>query len=150
LKADAATIGALSVVSSLASLAGHRLFGPLTDRWGPRRVQVLTGLLIPLAPLGWLVAQVPWHTVPMHVVGGFLWAGYGTAAFNFQLLLTPPDRRPSYAAIAHVVALGALAGGAAIGGIIAQTWGYKATFLVTSIGRLIGALVFARFVRLRD
>jgi len=43
--------------------------------------------------------------------------------------------------------MGALAAGAALGGVIAQRWGTVAVFIVSGIGRLAGALLFARFVR---
>ncbi|MGQ0601436.1 MAG: MFS transporter [Anaerolineales bacterium] len=37
LSGDALSVGWLSVVSSLTALPGQRIFGVLTDRWGPRR-----------------------------------------------------------------------------------------------------------------
>jgi MFS family permease len=147
LKATALMVGLLSVVSSLASLPALRLFGLLTDRWGPRRVQLVTGLLIPIAPWVWTIATSPWHIVPVNLVNGFLWAGYNLAAFNFMLALTPDDRRARYSAIYQIVVMGALAGGAALGGLITTHWGYTPIFIISSLGRFSAALFFARFVR---
>jgi len=146
LQASAGVVGALSVVSTLAALPGQRLFGGLVDRWGTRRVQLVTGLLIPLLPWAWALTRSPWHVVPVNLAGGFLWAGYELANFNFLLILTPEGRRPRYSAVYQIVVMVALAGGAALGGIVAQRWGYTPVFVLSGIGRLCAALLFARFV----
>ena len=78
--------GVISVVHGLAALPGQRLFGALSDRWGPRRVQLITGLLIPLVPWLWGLSRSPWHLVPVEMLSGFLWAGYGLSSFNFLIL----------------------------------------------------------------
>jgi len=147
LKASAGVIGALSVVSTLAALPGQRLFGRLSDHWGPRRVQLITGLLIPMIPWGWALTRSLWHVVPIELGSGFLWAGYGLASFNFLLLLTPEDRRPRYTAIYQIVVMAALAVGAALGGIVATHWGYTTTFVLSGIGRLSAALIFTFCLR---
>jgi len=146
LRASAGIVGALSVVTTLAALPGQRLFGTLVDRCGTRRVQLVTGLLIPLMPWAWALIRSPWHVVPINLVAGFLWAGYELANFNFLLILTPEDRRPRYSAVYQIVVTVALAGGAALGGIVAQRWGYTPVFVLSGIGRLCAALLFARFV----
>jgi MFS family permease len=147
LGASAGVVGALRMVSGLAALPGMRLFGPLADRWGPRRVQLITGLLIPLLPAAWMLVRSPWHVIPIHLAGGFLWAGYNLASFNFLLTITPGHRQPRYSALYQIVVTLALAGGAALGGVVAEWWGYIATFALSAVGRLSAALLFARFVR---
>jgi predicted MFS family arabinose efflux permease len=147
LHATASIVGALNVVGSLAALPGQRLFGVLADRWGPRRVQLLTGLLIPVLPLGWALARSPWQLAPIELLAGFLWAGYNLAAFNFLLTLIPENQRERYSAMYQIIITLALAGGAALGGVVAEQWGYKTVFVLSGIGRLTAALLFARFVR---
>jgi len=146
LQASASVVGALSVVGSLAALPGQRLFGLLADRWGERRLQLVTGLIIPLLPMAWALVGSPWHAVPINLAGGFLWAGYNLAAFNLLLSITPRDQRPRYSAIYQITVTVALAGGAALGGVIATYWGYKTLFVLSGLGRLLAALLFARFV----
>lgn len=146
LKASAGVVGTLSLAASLAALPGQRLFGTLADRWGPSRVQLITGLLIPLLPFAWALSRSPWHVMPISLVGGFLWAGYNLASFNLLLGLTPEDRRAHYTAFYQMVATATLAGGAALGGLIATHWGYGTIFVLSGIGRLIAALLFAGFV----
>ena len=146
LKANAFEIGFFSVVTSLAGLPAFRLFGHLADRWGPRRVQLITGLLIPFVPWIWMVTSQPWHVIPVNALAGFLWAGYNLAAFNFLLTLTPENRRARYSAIYQIVITLSLSLGAVFGSVVATVWGYAAVFFLSGVGRLVAALLFARFV----
>lgn len=147
LKASAGFWGVLSVCNGLAALPGQRISGILTDRWGPRRIQLITGLLIPFVPWMWALSRSPWHLVPVELISGFLWAGYGLSSFNFLLALSPADRRARYAAFYQIVVTVTLALGAALGGVVATWWGYKATFILSGLGRLGAAVLFVRFVR---
>jgi MFS family permease len=143
LKATPAVVGILSTVSTLTALPGQRLFGTMADRWGARRVQVVTGLILPLLPLAWALTRTAWHTVPIHIVGGFLWAGYNLANFNLLLTMTPEDLRPRYTALYQIVVMVSLAIGSALGGVIIERWGYYVVFILSGIGRFAAALVFA-------
>ncbi len=147
LKASAGFVGGLVVVNGLAALPGQRLFGLLSDRWGPRRVQLLTGLLIPLVPWLWAISRSPWQLIPAEIASGFLWAGYSLSSFNFLLTLTPEDRRARYAALYQIVVTVMLAIGAAIGSVIATRWGYTTTMVLSGLGRLVAALMFVFFIR---
>lgn len=148
LRATATIVGVLNAISGLAAMPGQRLFGRLADRWGPRRVQMLTGLLIPLLPFAWALTRQPWHVAPINLAGGFLWAGYSLASFNFLLEVMPEERRALYSALYQIVVTASLAGGAALGGLVAMRWGYVAVFVLSGVGRLIAALLFIRLVRL--
>jgi MFS family permease len=143
LRATPDVVGVLSTISTLTALPGQRLFGPMADRWGAQRVQLVTGLIIPLLPWGWALTRSPWHVVPIHVAGGFLWAGYNLANFNMLLTITPENLRPRYTALYQIVVMAALAIGAAVGGVIVEQWGYHTLFILSGIGRLAAALLFA-------
>jgi len=147
LRASAAFVGGIGVVNGLAALPGQRLFGLLSDRWGPRKVQLLTGLLIPLVPWGWALARTTWQLLPIELFSGFIWAGYGLSSFNFLLTLMPDARRARYSAIHQIVVLAAYASGSALGGLVATHWGYTATFAISGAGRLLAALLFAALIR---
>jgi len=147
LEASEMVVGVLTVIVSLAALPGQRLFGLLSDRWGPRRVQLLTGLLIPLLPLAWLLVRSPWHVVPINLGAGFLWAGYNLASFNFLLALTPQNRRAHFSALYQIILLVALAGGSALGGVLVDALGYGIIFVLSAIGRFVAALLFHRLIR---
>jgi len=139
-------VGILAVINSLAAMPGQRLFGHLSDHWGPRRVQLLTGLMIPLVPLGWALVRTPVAVSPVELCAGFLWAGYNLAAFNFLLTLMPKEGRERYSAIYQIIVTVALAAGAMVGGVVAEWWGIS--YLCDNLaGRLITALLFVYVMR---
>lgn len=147
LHATATQVGLLTAASSLAGLPALRLFGPLADRWGPRRIVLLTGLLIPILPFAWIIITSPWHVLAINTASGVLWAGYNLATFNLLLVATPSAQRARYSAFYQIVIALSLAGGAAIGGWATTFLGYKAAFAISGFGRLAGALLFARLVK---
>ncbi len=142
-QASAAMVGLTSAASSLAALPGQRIFGALNDRKGARWVQRLTGLAIPLVPALWGYIAQPWQAFPLQLLSGFMWAGYNLAAFNLLLELTPEVDRPSYVAFYQALVGLGMAGGAVLGGWLAQMHGYGTLFWVSAGGRLLAALLFA-------
>jgi MFS family permease len=146
LSATASFVGFLAVVSSLAGLPAQRFFGKLDDRWKSRKVMLLTGFIIPLVPTAWYFVNAPWQAIPINLVGGFIWAGYGLASFNFLLSISPPEQLARYSAIQQVSVSVASAVGASLGGLISTHWGIPIVFLLSGIGRLLASGIFARFV----
>lgn len=150
LSATAFMVGFLSIVSSISGLPAQRLFGQLNDRWGPHKVILVTGSIIPVVPFAWYFITSAWHVVPINIVSGFLWAGYNLAMFNLLLAIAPEAQRARYSAMFQISVTISLALGASVGGLIANHWGIPLVFVVSAIGRAIGAGVFARFVKPHD
>jgi len=147
LNAPAVMVGFISIAASLAGLPAQRFFGPLTDKWGARRVMLLTGFLIPLVPFAWVFTTQAWHPILVNIVSGILWGGFNLAAFNFMLSISSTKELARYSAIAQISVAVSSAVGAALGGQIVTHWGYSAIFICSAIGRLIASLMFARFVK---
>jgi MFS family permease len=148
LYATATMVGFLAVVSTIASLLVQHKLGELADKWGPRRMQLISGFLIPILPFSWLLVTSPWHIVPINILSGVLWGAYNLAAFNYLLAITPAEQRARYSALFQLIVTVALAAGAAVGSIIISSpLAYKGVFLGSGIGRLTAAILFARFVR---
>lgn len=150
LNATAFMVGFLSIVSSVAGLPAQRLFGHLNDRWGSRKVILLTGSVIPVVPFAWYFTSNAWHVVPINIVSGFLWAGYNLAAFNFLLAISPQEHRARYTAMFQIAVTVSNALGASVGGLVANTWGIPLVFVFSAIGRAIAAGIFARFVKAQE
>ena len=147
LSATASMVGFLSVVTTISGLFVQQKLGELADRWGPRRMQLISGFLIPILPFAWLFVTSPWHIVPINILSGILWGAFNLAAFNYLLLVTPDAQRARYSAIYQLVITISLAIGAAVGSIILTTpWAFRGVFFGSGIGRLFAALLFARFV----
>lgn len=146
LKATPTEVGIFSIAGSIAGIPAMRWFGRLSDSWGTRKVQLATGLLIPLLPLAWIITRVPLHGILINVPGGILWAGFNLASFNFLLSLAPSEKRARYAALFQVAVTLSSAAGTFLGSLIITKWGYIPIFALSGIGRFIGILYFARFV----
>ena len=142
-------VGLTSIASSVAGMLVQRKLGELNDRWGARRLTVLSGLLIPILPLLWVFIPSAWFVIPINLLSGALWGAYGMGSFNHLLMIMPADQRARYSAIFQVTVTLALAGGAALGSLLVTQWGYPAVFVSSSIGRFIAALLFARLSRQR-
>jgi MFS family permease len=147
LNATPTVVGVLSIVASLSAIPAMRLLGSLNDRWGSYKVTLMTGLLIPLVPVLWIFTRNPWHVVPINIVSGILWAGYGLAIFNFLLSISKPELLPRYTALFQIAVALSAAVGAAAGGFIVQAWGFPALFLLSGVMRLVGIVVFWRLVK---
>ena len=150
LGATAFMVGFLSIVSSISGLPAQRLFGQLNDRLGPRKVILLTGSIIPIVPLAWYFITATWHVIPINIVSGFLWAGYSLAMFNLLLAIAPEEQRARYSAMFQISVAISLALGASVGGLISNRWGIPLVFVISAIGRAVGAGFFARFVKPHD
>lgn len=147
LHADAAMVGLTSIASSMAGMLVQRKTGELNDRWGARRLMVLSGLLIPVVPLAWAFIDSPLYVIPINLVSGALWAGYNLGSFNHLLSVTPADRMARYSAIYQIVITTSLALGAALGSVFVSQWGIPVVFVLSAAGRLVTAVLFARITR---
>ena len=147
LHASASMVGLTSVAGSLFTLAVQHRAGTLSDRWGARRLQAVSMLCIPVLPFLWMLAGAAWHIILVNAVSGILWGAFALASFNYLLELAPPEQRARYAAIYQVVVTLSFAAGAAVGSLVVTQWGYLAVFAVSGVGRLLAALLFARFAK---
>ncbi|MFZ6027068.1 MAG: MFS transporter [Chloroflexota bacterium] len=136
-----------SAASTVAGMAIQLSAGRLADRWGPRRLQLLLGFMIPLLPFAWIFVTAGWQIIPINIVGGALWGIYNLAAFNLLLELIPEAQRARYSALYQVITTVSLAAGAAFGSQLLTHFGFRALFLGSSIGRFAAAILFAFWVR---
>lgn len=147
LSATASIIGVVAVVGKISSMPAQRFFGPLVDRWGPRKLMRLMAFLIPIMPFSWYFIQAPWQAIPINFIGGILWAAMNLAAFNMLLESSPQDQRARYSAMYQMAIAISAAVGASLGGFIADHWNIRLVFLFSALGRLMSAGVFTKFVR---
>jgi MFS family permease len=146
LKATAAVVGVAAIVSKLAGIPAQNFFGGLADKWGARKLMMVTGMIIPVLPLLWLFTSNPWHVYPINILGGAIWAGYNIASFNFLLNISPVEQRARYSAMYQIAVAGSTALGAALGGAIASYWTIPVVFVISGIGRFAAAGIFAKLV----
>ncbi|MCU0503844.1 MAG: MFS transporter [Anaerolineae bacterium] len=146
LGASTTTIGLLNAVMPLTALFSQRWMGRLIDRRGNVWVLTACALAIPIFPLFWILVTAPWQVIFINIPAGIFWTGLNLAAFNLLLELTPAEARADSAALYQFMVAGAMVLGPLLGGYLADAYGFNATFGVSAVGRLLGALAFVWWV----
>jgi len=146
LKFTASMVGIASISSTVASLLIQRRVGRLADRWGSRKVLLLSMLLIPILPIIWMFAANFWHVIAINLLSGAFWGTFNLVSFNFLLTLTPDAQRARFSAFYQILVMLALAGGAALGAWVVTQYGYQILFGWSAVGRVAAAVLFIRFV----
>jgi MFS family permease len=146
LGASTTTIGLLNAVMPLTALFSQRWMGRLIDRRGNVWVLSACALAIPIFPLLWILVTAPWQVIFINIPAGIFWTGLNLAAFNLLLELAPAEARADSAALYQFMVAGAMVVGPLVGGYLADAYGFNATFGVSAIGRLLGALAFVWWV----
>jgi MFS family permease len=145
-QATATIIGMTVGVFGLFALFGQRAFGKMIDKRSAYWVQSVTGLLIPFAALAWVFVSAPWQVGLINMYSGFFWAGYNLANFNLLLELTPDNQRPRAVALFQMAVFGSAVAGPLLGGLLADTAGFKTVFFLSFVGRLVATGLFLLLV----
>ncbi|GAB4511236.1 MAG: MFS transporter [Sulfuricaulis sp.] len=106
---------ALAVLAQVGSL---RMWGRLGDIFGNRVILSVTGSVIPIFPLLWLVSPHFAYVAALQMCGGIFWAGFSLSATNYLYDSVSPGRRAAYSAIHNVFASLAIFAGALLGGFL--------------------------------
>jgi MFS family permease len=139
-------IGWLTTASALSGLVGQLAFGDLMSRKGSLWLGRVSLLVLPLLPLMWLFVSAPWMVLAPNVIGGAMWAAFGLANFQHLLEVTDESEREDYVALFHTCVFSAMFLAPFLGGVLADTFGYRATFLVSGLGRVASTVLFFFFV----
>ncbi len=147
---------------TIASFVFMTYWGPLTDRFGNRRILLVSAVLLPLVALPWIFVTDWRILVALQLVSGFVVAGINLSTTNFLFDSVKPERLAKTAAYFNALNTGFAFAGALVGGAMAE--GFKAlswqwgilgplttVFLVIAVFRLVVLGVFARgFREVRD
>jgi MFS family permease len=148
---------ASTAVSVLAQFLALNLWGRISDAFGNRVIMAVTGLVIPVLPLLWLVSTNFWYILAIQAFGGLSWAGFSLSAGNFLYDAVAPQRRSQYVALHTVLASIGLFFGALAGGLLAPNLPRSTEiagitidwvsnlywiFLLSALARALVALVF--------
>jgi MFS family permease len=145
-------ITASSVVSSFLTIV---MWGKLSDRFGNKRIMILTGVLVPLVPIMWLFFTDVWHLILVEIVSGAIWAGFNLTSGNYVYDATSPQKRPRCIAYLNVLRGSAVFVGAILGGFLVKhlpSFGLQTpilvVFIISGVLRLAVSLSF--FKKLRE
>ncbi len=148
----------LQFMTILAMMIGCKfltlpLWGRLSDRYGTRKLLVVSGLLFCLPPFLWMISTNYYYLLAIQLVAGAGFAGFELCSFNFILDSTGAHERTRSAAYYQVLTGIGIVTGSVIGGLIlwlAPAGGHPflLLFLVSGSARLV--LSFAFLPRIRE
>jgi MFS family permease len=143
---NASEIGFLNVVTVLSMLLVQNKLGSISDRHGPRKLQLISMILIPVLPLGWIFVSQVWHIALLNIINGILWGAYNLASFNLLLASMPKNQISHYSAVYQVVIALSLAFGAMTGSALIGPLTFIGLLIASIVFRVAATLVFAKFV----
>ena len=150
---------ALAVLAQFGSL---RMWGRLGDIFGNRLILTVTGSVVPIFPVLWLISPNFAYVVVLQMLGGVFWSGFSLSASNYLYDSVAPDRRAAYSAVHNVFTNIAIFAGALLGGFLSlvipesfmlfgKTWHWTSSLwgvlVVSSIVRGVVTLSLAPALR---
>jgi len=134
-------------------------WGQLSDRYGNKKLLVVTGLTVPFLPMLYLFGTSVWYLVMVNFLGGVVWAGLALGLQNYVFdAVHPEDRAKGVAVWSTINAMGWFAG-AMLGSWLATvvpaqfslagiewslTSNLQAVFFISGVLRLIVSLGLLR------
>jgi MFS family permease len=105
-------------MSVLAQFLTLSQWGRISDVFGNRRILAVTGLMLPLMPLLWIVSPNFWYLLLVQMLSGLSWAGFTLGATNFLYDLIAREDRATYLAVHNILASVGVFCGALLGGYL--------------------------------
>jgi MFS family permease len=142
-------IALITVVTQITSVLTFRWWGRLADRIGPRKALLYSVLLFAPQPFLHMFVRTSWPLIPLSIASGLAGSGFTLILFNVLLGVAADERkRPSYIAVFN--GLMGLTGFLAplIGVAIYGRFSMNTVFIIATLIRLLGILLFARQTRL--
>ncbi len=132
--------------SGIAMFLSAPLWGLVADRWGrkPMVLRAMFGGAVVQALTG--LAPNIYYLIALRFANG-LFAGSMAAASALVAAFTPRNKMPFAMGLLMVAMYGGSTFGPMLGGFLADTVGYKATFFITGGTLFLGGLVVLFFVR---
>jgi predicted MFS family arabinose efflux permease len=140
-------IGIIFLLSGVVSLAGAPLGGVLADRWGKRRVSILSNLFLAAS-----ILAIPWMRwgFPLFVVFGLLSLSAAFRQGPITALITElveENQRGSFVALRNIFSQLGIASAAFLGGVIFAGWGYGGVAVMCAVFTLAVVGLLVRFIR---
>ncbi|MDD5542995.1 MAG: MFS transporter [Acidobacteriia bacterium] len=140
-------VGIIFLLSGVVSLVGAPLGGVLSDRWGKRRVSMISCVLLAVAIL--LIPMLHWG-VALFAVFGLVSLGAAFRQGPITALITElvdEKERGAFVALRNISSQLGIASAAFLGGILYQTWGYTAVAILCSGFTLVVVWLLAQFIQ---
>jgi len=145
-KAAMSWLAAFNSGAALSMMVAAPIWGGLADRYGRKLMLMRATAAGAILALFMGMAQAPWHLVALRILQGFL-CGTVSASITLVATSTPEAYLATGLGMIQMVQYGGQALGPLIGGVLADTWGYRAVFPI-SAGLMFASLALTMiFVR---
>ena len=147
LKLSYLTFTIINSSSTVVYLVFIRYWGRRADRAGNLKILRITGYLMPIIPLLWLVSTNPVYLVCANAFSGIIWSGFDLSCNNFMYDVSVPETRTKQIALFNCIVNVSLSLGALMGGYIAPhlpaVLGYqlRTLFTLSAILRAVAVLL---------
>ncbi|MBI2871435.1 MAG: MFS transporter [Candidatus Omnitrophica bacterium] len=128
----------MHLAAVVSGLMAFPIWGRHADRVGNAQVMKLTGLIVPMIPLLWLMTREFYLLIVVELFAGFMWSGFNLCSVNFIFDAVVPEKRMRCLSYFNLINGTAIFLGASLGGYLAEhlppLWGYKlyGVFLLSS------------------
>ena len=110
---------AMTIASSLATIAVLPLWGRLTDRYGSVKVMIISGIMLSFIPILWVFSTNWYYLLFVNLFGGASWAGFNLGGSNFIYDVVPRKKRSFAFTYNNIIVGFGVFVGATTGGLIA-------------------------------
>lgn len=122
-------------------------WGFLSDRYGTKKILNLTGYLMPITPILWMLSTNYYILVLIQFYSGIVWAGFELSSFNFIFDTTTASNRARCISYYNILNGIAIFAGALLGSIFVQFhslfWSkYYIVFLISGLLRYSVSIAF--------
>jgi DHA1 family multidrug resistance protein-like MFS transporter len=140
-------LGILSTASAVSMVASQILMGKLVDRYGRKPSLILSGVLVILVVLGWLIATSFETFVILQVLGGIAVSAWGPASWALLADSVPEEGRAE--AMGRFTCFKDLISSPApyVGGILYGLSGFRGPILASLILKVLILLIVFLFVQ---
>jgi MFS family permease/SepF-like predicted cell division protein (DUF552 family) len=123
----------LVTIGALVQMLSMRYWGNNCDKYGNRKILVISGVLICFVPLGYMLSTNVLHLIILKVYDGFVWGAFDLVVFNYLLAVTPAEKRPGFVANFNFMSGSGTVAGALLGGVLAAQFASGGFMLLTSL-----------------
>jgi MFS family permease/SepF-like predicted cell division protein (DUF552 family) len=110
----------LVTVGALVQLLSMRYWGSRCDRYGNRKILIISGVLMCFVPLGYMLSASVLHLILVKIYDGFIWGAFNLVVFNYLLGVTPSEKRPGFVANYNFMTGAGTVAGALFGAFLAS------------------------------
>ena len=140
-------IGIVYTASSISGIIFAPIFGRLSDKIGRKPIIILSMASFSLVFFLYSLSRSFLHILPVLILEGGMWAAFGAVTPAFVADIAKERERGEYMGIYNQAWYTGWAIGPFLGGFLAESIGFRLSYIICSIVLLVGLFLVMTFVR---